>query len=334
MGDWYILDKDKLKALNAQRAYEKVNVHGRKYLLRFKLMNTRQENAKIFIEAGESIYSAISTVLAREDANYMSNWLPETRLMQNRIDDYITSFRFAFDLDVCKERTEELPQKLCEVYNELIYFIKRLSIIDKGKENVRQQKEERLSKMRCEIEHIVKMEYTEERQLRFSELIHNYEQMAEDPHAKHFLQWKKRREDEISKWVEKGKKRVEEEERHKLEKEYKRHEENVRKELERHEVEIREIKTTAIIDKKVIELEAERDIRLNVTPAKCPPLLYCSTCNYTAPSQSVFKKHMNTKKHTQPRPSYICDPCGVALRDKTDYDRHLVSKKHQLKGSQ
>lgn len=61
--------------------------------------------------------------------------------------------------------------------------------------------------------------------------------------------------------------------------------------------------------------------------------LHCDLCNIQCKYQSVYDKHIKTKKHLQkenPQPivEYKCDDCTVKFRCRKEMKLHLATKKH------
>lgn len=64
--------------------------------------------------------------------------------------------------------------------------------------------------------------------------------------------------------------------------------------------------------------------------------LHCDLCNLQCKYQSVYDKHIKTKKHLQkenPQPAieHKCDDCKITFQSNKDKLRHLISKKHLQK---
>lgn len=60
---------------------------------------------------------------------------------------------------------------------------------------------------------------------------------------------------------------------------------------------------------------------------------FCEMCNYSTDIKCNFNIHISSQKHKnvqliKEQESYNCLPCKVALRDRTDFERHKRTKKH------
>lgn len=60
---------------------------------------------------------------------------------------------------------------------------------------------------------------------------------------------------------------------------------------------------------------------------------FCELCNYSTDIKCNFNIHISSQKHKnvqliKEQESYNCLPCKVALRDRTDFERHKRTKKH------
>jgi hypothetical protein len=60
----------------------------------------------------------------------------------------------------------------------------------------------------------------------------------------------------------------------------------------------------------------------------------CISCNYNTNHKSNYNKHLLSKKHIENNQKvtnkYICDLCNYETNKKFNYDTHLISKKHKL----
>ena len=60
----------------------------------------------------------------------------------------------------------------------------------------------------------------------------------------------------------------------------------------------------------------------------------CKTCDFNTDSKSQYDRHLASKKHKEqvtgsPLPTaYYCDACSLAFKFKSEYERHQLTKRH------
>lgn len=319
MNDWYVLCSERQKWLNENKAYEKRNLCGFKFLLPFNIQNTKEKNAEIFIEKVEALSPSLIRAIAegereicRPDSHFLHTDSEQYLLMQ--VSDYIRSFQYTFNPVACKNSTEELPRKLYEYYQNLTYFQDTTANLTLKEKQYKEQED-----LRMKIESITYCSHIEE-ETRITRMMRSYEQMV-DPTSTYYRQWRSKQLTKIAAWKERALK--EEEERHlremaKIDLQRKKLEEKCEHEIGKHQTNTEEINHKAF----------ER-IAYDASIGACPPELYCKDCDYIAKTTALYNRHLLSKKHTTPRPSYFCEPCQYNARDKTDFDKHVDTNKHQ-----
>ena len=79
-----------------------------------------------------------------------------------------------------------------------------------------------------------------------------------------------------------------------------------------------------------VNLDSTRNSK---NPQKIQEKYQCEFCNYATNLKSNFSKHIASKKHklqSTPNKKYNCVSCKYFTNNQKDYDNHLLTKKHNL----
>ncbi len=328
--NWYVLNLVRKVELNEDKSYSTLNRNGRKYSIPFKLSFAKEKNAELFIAVVENLYPILNRVLAEEERECSGNRLHRGDVQElcMRVEEYVRSFHIAFNRDVCKSSSDELPRKLYECYQNLTHFTFTMGDLLE-KERIHQRQEE----LRKDIEKIPKYSHTADQERKLTRMMNSYEQMQVDRFAAHYASWKAKQVAKISAWKERA-----------LKEEQERYDREVQKyscQIEFHEQEILRLSSLRENEKgvhedtdKCINVRSYVYEKIETHPDKCPPMPYCKECDYHAPTLAILKRHLESKKHNEPKKDYYCECCDYRARDKTNMDKHLASNKHQKKVSE
>jgi hypothetical protein len=83
-------------------------------------------------------------------------------------------------------------------------------------------------------------------------------------------------------------------------------------------------------DIKICQNE-QKEAKMSKTEQKCSneTKYYCEKCDYITDRKSNYNKHMVSKKHNDGKKNvYVCEKCNYISYRKNNYERHLISSKH------